>query len=154
MEGSGTGHLHVAVQAAPDEAPWDAWGHDQEGEPVGHAQPRALRKTILRERDDARRDPSQRPAFRAYRLNQLVEVYRDVLVEADAWRAVEARPVPARHGRPIVGLDLGAERSWSAAWALWTNGRSECYAVCPGVPDHRHPRATGRRGPRSLSTPA
>ena len=32
-------------------------------------------------------------------------------------------------------IDLGSERSWSGAWALWANGRSECYALAPGVPD-------------------
>ena len=131
--GSGPG-THVTVQAAPDDAPWDAWDTIRKANPLVMHNP-SLRKTILRERDDARRDPSQRPAFRAYRLNLMVEVYRDVLVEADAWRAVEARDVPPRRGRPIVGLDLGAERSWSAAWALWRNGRSEAYAVCPGIPD-------------------
>ena len=48
---------------------------------------------------------------------------------------MEARAVPPRVGRPIVGLDLGSSRAWSAAWALWRNGRSECYALAPGVPD-------------------
>ena len=40
-----------------------------------------------------------------------------------------------REGRPIVGVDLGASRSWSALWALWPNGRSEAYAVVGGIPD-------------------
>ena len=95
----------------------------------------SLRKTILRERDDARRDEGQRPAFEAYRLNRQVAVYKDMLIPADSWRRVEARDVPLRQGRPIVGLDLGAERSLSPAWCLWRNSRSECYAVCPGIPD-------------------
>ena len=95
----------------------------------------SLRKTILRERDDARRNESLRPAFLAYRLNRQVDVYNDVLVKADDWRAVERRPVPPREGNAIVGIDLGSERSWSGAWCLWSNGRSECYAVCPGIPD-------------------
>ena len=68
-------------------------------------------------------------------MNRMVDVSNEVLVEADAWLRVEARDVPPRAGRPIVGLDLGAERSWSAAWVLWRNGRSECYALCPGIPD-------------------
>ena len=131
--GSGPG-THVTVLTAPDSEPWDAWSTIRRVNPlVMHNE--ALRKTILRERDDARRDGSQQPAFEAYRLNRQVEVYKDMLVPADAWRRVEARDVPSRQGRPIVGLDLGAERSWSAAWCLWRNGRSECYAVCPGIPD-------------------
>ena len=131
--GSGTG-TNVVVMAAPDAAPWDDWNTIRKANPLVTHSP-SLRKTILRERDDARRDPSQRPAFKAYRLNQHVSVYRDVLIDADKWREVEARPVPDRVGRPLVGIDLGAERSWSAAWAIWPNGRSECYAVAPGVPD-------------------
>ena len=43
--------------------------------------------------------------------------------------------MPPRAGLPIVGIDMGAERSWSAAWCLWENGRSECFAVVPGIPD-------------------
>ena len=131
--GSGPG-THVTIMAAPDDSPWD------EDDTIRAANPlidhnASLMQTIMRERDDARRDPSQRPAFKAYRLNQHVSVYRDVLIDADKWRLVEARVVPDRAGLAIVGIDLGAERSWSAAWAIWPNGRSECYAVCPGVPD-------------------
>ena len=85
--------------------------------------------------DNARRNPTMRTAFEAYRLNRAVAVYSEVLVTVEAWQRVEGREVPLREGRPIVGLDLGAERSWSAAWALWRNGRSECYALCPGIPD-------------------
>ncbi|MDE0387829.1 MAG: hypothetical protein OXI75_03925 [Rhodospirillales bacterium] len=119
---------------APGDEPWDSWHTIRRVNPlVMHNA--TLRKTILRERDDARRDESQRPAFQAYRLNRQVEVYKDMLISVDAWRRVETREVPRRESRPIVGLDLGAERSWSAAWALWPNGRSECYAVCPGIPD-------------------
>ena len=131
FQGPGT---HVTVLTAPDSEPWDAWSTIRRINPlVMHNE--ALRKTILRERDDARRDGSQRPAFEAYRLNRQVEVYKDMLILADAWKRVEARPVPEQEGRPLVGLDLGAERSWSAAWCIWPNGRSECYAVCPGIPD-------------------
>ena len=131
--GSGPG-THVTVQAAPDDTPWDSWAAIRQANPlVTHNA--SLRKTILRERDDARRDASQRPAFEAYRLNRMVDVYRDVLVSVEAWKRVEGREVPPREGKPVVGLDLGSERSWSAAWALYQNGRSECYALCPGIPD-------------------
>ena len=131
--GSGPG-THVTVLTAPEDEPWDAWSTIRRVNPLVMHSP-SLRKTILRERDDARRDESQRPAFEAYRLNRQVEVYKDMLIPVDAWKRVEARPVPEREGRPLVGLDLGAERSWSAAWCIWPNGRSECYAVCPGIPD-------------------
>ena len=131
--GSGPG-THITVMAAPDEAPWDAWATIRAANPLVMHNP-SLRKTILRERDDARRDESQRPAFKAYRLNMHIEVYKSMLIGADKWRRVEDRAVPPRQGKPLVGIDLGAERSWSAAWAIWENGRSECYALCPGIPD-------------------
>ena len=131
--GSGPG-THVTVLSSPDDEPWDAWNTIRRANPlVMHNA--ALRRTILRERDDARRNEALRPAFLAFRLNRQVDVYNDVLVKAEDWRAVEAREVPPRQGRAIVGFDLGAERSWSGAWCLWQNGRSECYAVCPGIPD-------------------
>ena len=131
--GTGKG-THVTELSAPVEAPWDAWKTIRAVNPLVGVNP-DLRRTILRERDDARRDEIQRPAFKAYRLNQSVEVYRSALIEAEKWRRVEVRDVPEREGRAIVGIDLGAERSWSAAWCIWPNGRSECYALAPGVPD-------------------
>ena len=45
------------------------------------------------------------------------------------------RETPERQGRPVVAVDLGAGRAWSAAVALWPNGRTEALAVAPGVPD-------------------
>ena len=131
--GSGPG-THVEVLAAPPDAPWDAYATIRKVNPLVHVHA-PLRRTILRERDDARRDPAARRSFEAYRLNREKDVYNDMLVEVESWKRVETREVPPREGRPIVGLDLGSARSWSASWALWQNGRSECYALCPGIPD-------------------
>ena len=108
--------------------------HAEEGQPAGRVNA-SLRRTILRERNAARKNPTLRPAYEVYRLNRQVDVFAEVLVTTADWKRVEAREVPPRKGRPIVGLDLGSERSWSAAWCLWSNGRTECYAVCPGLPD-------------------
>ena len=130
--GSGNG-THVEVLSAPDDEQWDSWPTIRKVNPLINVNEN-LRKTILRERDDARRNPSMRPAFEAYRLNRQIDVHQDVLVPADTWRRAESRECPPREGRPILGLDLGSERSWSAAWAMWSNGRSECYALCPGIP--------------------
>ena len=51
------------------------------------------------------------------------------------WERVIARDAPEREGRPIVGVDLGGGRAWSAAVAVWGNGRVEARAVAPGIPD-------------------
>ena len=37
--------------------------------------------------------------------------------------------------RPIVGIDLGGGRAWSAAVAVWQSGRMEAIACAPGIPD-------------------
>ena len=131
--GNGPG-IHVTALSAPDDADWDNWQTLRRVNPLVMANP-SLRKTILRERDAARRNPTLRPAYEAFRLNRQVDVFADVLVSAEDWRAVEGREVPPRKGKAIVALDLGSERSWSAAWCLYKNGRSECYAVAPGIPD-------------------
>ena len=131
--GSGPG-IHVTALSAPDDAEWDSWQTLRRVNPLVMANP-SLRKTILRERDAARRNPTLRPAYEAFRLNRQIDVFADVLVSAEDWRAVEGREVPPRKGKAIVALDLGGERSWSAAWCLYKNGRSECYAVAPGIPD-------------------
>ena len=130
--GSGPG-THVEVLTAPDGEAWDDWQTIRRCNPMIALNPE-LGRTIKRERDEARRNPSLRPAFEAFRLNRQIEVGRDVLLTVGEWDRVEAREVPPRAGRPIVGLDLGGERSWSAAWALWPNGRSECFATVPGIP--------------------
>ena len=58
-----------------------------------------------------------------------------MLLTVDDWQRVTARPVPEREGRPIVGIDLGAGRAWSAAVGVWRSGRVEAIAVAPGIPD-------------------
>ena len=45
------------------------------------------------------------------------------------------RPVPEREGKPIVGLDMRRKsRAWSAALAIYENGRIEARALAPGNP--------------------
>ena len=57
-----------------------------------------------------------------------------MLLSADELERVLARPVPDRAGAPVVGVDLGGGRAWSAAVAHWENGRCEALAVAPGIP--------------------
>lgn len=144
--GSGPG-VHVTTLSAPMSAPWDQWSTIRKVNPVAERHG-PLRRTILRERDEALRNPTMRRPFEAFRLNRQIDTAEDVLIEASDWERVERREVQPRAGRPVVGLDLGSERSWSAAWCLWPNGRSECYAVCPGVPglDERERQDAQPRG--------
>ena len=131
--GSGDG-LHVTDLHAGPELAWDSWGAICAANPLVHTVP-TIRKKILRERAEARRTPTMRPSYESYRLNRGGLGEATVLIEADAWKLLLTRDVAPRAGRPVVGVDLGASRSWSALWALWPNGRSECYAVCAGIPD-------------------
>ena len=57
-----------------------------------------------------------------------------MLLPVEDYKLAEARPVPRREGKPLVGIDLGAGRSWSSAVALYENGRTEALAVAPGIP--------------------
>ncbi len=131
--GSGRGTV-IEVRSAPDDEQWDAWATVAAVNPLLRLST-SLRKTVLRERDEARRSDALRPAYEAYRLNRQIDVRNEVLIDAAAWRRVEARAAPPREGRPILAVDVGAERSWSAAVLLFPNGRCEAVALCPGVPD-------------------
>ena len=57
-----------------------------------------------------------------------------ILLTVEDWKFALARSVPPPHGKPIVGIDLGGGRAWSAAAAIWENGRCESLAIAPGIP--------------------
>ena len=130
--GSGPG-VHVTVmQGDPDT--WDAWPTIRKCNPLAAVNPR-LRKTLLRERYEARSDDRLRARFMSLRLNIPTRTDERELIPPHQWEAVLARPVPPREGQAVLGLDLGAARSWSAAALWWRNGRAEVYASIPGIPD-------------------
>ena len=94
-----------------------------------------FRKRLLLERDAARLDSRLKARFLSYRLNWPSGDDSTVLLTVTDWERVAAREVPGREGRPIVGVDLGGGRAWSAAVALYANGRVEARAVAPGIPN-------------------
>lgn len=91
---------------------------------------------VLRE-DHARAQGDTREAasFRNQHLNCPSTDEAVSLVETTDWERVLARSVPSASGLPIVGVDIGGARSWSAAVGVWESGRVEAVAVGPGVPD-------------------
>ncbi len=131
--GGGDGVVVTSI-GAPQDAPWDAWSTIRKANPLFNYSP-SLRAVLKAERDEARRNPALRPAFEAFRLNRLVDVRQHVLLQLHQWQDVKRREAPPRVGRCVVGVDLGASRSWSAAWAQWPNGRAEVIVLAPGVPD-------------------
>ena len=113
---------------------WDTWSEIRRCNPLTAISPE-FRKRLLGERDAARVDSRLRARFLSYRLNRPSGDESEVLLTVSDWERVVAREVPPRAGRPIVGVDLGGGRAWSAAVALYPNGRVEARAVAPGIPD-------------------
>ena len=95
-----------------------------------------LKQALEREHQEALESPRAAATFKKYRLNlhDGDQVNQQPLLTLAEWQRVSARPVPACEGHPTVGVDLGGSRSWSAACALWPNGRIESWAVAPGQP--------------------
>ena len=91
-------------------------------------------ETLKRERAEARRDSRLKARFLSYRLNVPTADEATTLLTVDDWQQALDRAVAPRRGHPIVGIDLGAGRAWSAAVALWETGRVEAMAVAPGIP--------------------
>ena len=134
-----------------DRKRWDTWAEIRRVNPLASVDAR-FRAKLLQERNAARRDPRLKARFLSYRLNCPTAEESAVLLTVSDWEDTTARPVPDPSGRPVVGLDMGAGRGWSAACALWRNGRAEAVAVAPGIPSiadqerrDRVPRGTYQR---------
>ena len=130
--GTGDGRLVSLLQADPDS--WRDFQEVLRVNPVAAINP-YLRRTLEREHKAAIQSERAARTFRQFRLNLPGDpVDSQPLVTGAEWERVTARPVPARAGRPTIGVDLGGTRSWSAAAAVWPSGRIECWAIAPGVP--------------------
>ena len=116
-----------------DPAKWDRWPEIRRCNPLT-AISADFRAKLLEERDDARRDARLKARFLSYRLNVPTTSDDSVLLTVESWHQVKARPAPDGEGQPIVAIDMGGGRAWSAAVALWRNGRTEARAIAPGVP--------------------
>jgi len=92
------------------------------------------RKVLLEERDAAREDSRLKARFLSYRLNLPSADESELLLTPDDWETALRRVVAEPSGAPVVGLDMGSNRAWSAAVALWHNGRVEAVALAPGIP--------------------
>ena len=112
---------------------WSHWREIMRVNPLARAHPE-LSDKLREERDEALEDSRLAARFKSFRLNLPAGDEASVLVPVEDWKATLARPVPAPFGRPIVAIDLGGGRAWSAATAVWRSGRVECLALAPGVP--------------------
>ena len=125
---------------------WDSWREIVRVNPLARHH-REFAEVLREERDAARQDTRLKASFLSFRLNIPTADEDEYLLMVEDYERAEARPVGDRSGSPIVGLDLGGNRAWSAAVALWPSGRCEALAVAPGVPDleaqERRDRAPG-----------
>ena len=112
---------------------WRRWREIQRVNPLARDYPEMAAK-LREERDEARADTRLKARFLSYRLNLPSADESTVLLTVDDWTRVLDRPVPERDGAPIVGLDLGGGRAWSAAVGLWPSGRVEAIATAAGIP--------------------
>ena len=112
---------------------WDQWGEIRRCNPLV-AISDEFKAKLLDERDQARRDPRLKARFLSYRLNRPTGDESTMLLSVSDFEDMAKRAVPPREGQPIVSLDLGSSRAWSAACSLYRNGRIEARALAPGIP--------------------
>ena len=130
--GSGDGRHVALLQADTDR--WRDFDEVLRVNPVVAINPH-LRRVLEREHRAALASDRAARTFKQFRLNIPGDpVESQPLVTTAEWARVVARPVPACEGKPIIGVDLGGNRSWSAAAAIWPSGRIEAWALAPGVP--------------------
>ena len=131
-EGSGDGVYVQVLQGDPKK--WDKWPEIRKANPLTSISA-DFRRQLLRERNAARRDSRLKARFLSFRLNVPTADESQILLTVEDWKFALARSVPPPHGKPIVGIDLGGGgRAWSAAAAVWENGRCESLAIAPGIP--------------------
>ena len=129
----GSHHSTYVQSLRGDPEKWDTWPEIRRCNPLT-AISKPFRAKLIEERNEARLDTRLKARFLSFRLNIPSADESTVLLTVDDWKRVEARDVPERSGRPIVGVDLGGGRAWSAATAQWGNGRVEAMAYAPGIP--------------------
>ena len=128
---SGQGRVVMTLQG--DRATWDQWRTVARCNPLARISP-PFRKQLRSELKAAIADSRLKARFLSYRLNLPSADEATMLLSVDDFTRMAARPVAERGGRPIVAIDLGGGRSWSAAVAVWKSGRIEALACAPGIP--------------------
>ena len=117
-----------------DPALWDHWPEVRRVNPLVKIS-REFAAKLRAEMVAAQADSRLRARFQSYRLNAPAGDASQMLLTIDDFQQVLQRPVAPREGKPLVGVDLGGGRAFSAAVAIWKTGRVEAIAVCPGIPD-------------------
>ena len=133
IDGGSKGTTYVqALRANPEK--WDSWKEIMRVNPLARVSPE-LRAKLKERRAQAQGDTRLKARFLSYRLNVPSADESTMLLNVDDYKRMLERPTPERIGAPIVALDLGGGRAWSAAVAVWQTGRIEALALAPGIPD-------------------
>ena len=133
VKGGSHGSTYVqTLQGDPDK--WNDWKEIARCNPLTKISA-PFRKKLREELAAAQSDSRLKARFMSYRLNVPSGDESTTLLTVDDWQQVVGRPVAERVGKPLVGIDLGGGRAFSAAVAVWKTGRIEAIAVCPGIPD-------------------
>ena len=134
VEGGSHGSTFVQVlQGNPEK--WARWAEIRRCNPLTAISPE-FRAKLLEERDEARADSRLKARFLSYRLNVPTADESTMVLTVSDWELVCAREVPERAGAPIVGIDLGHSRSWSAAVAIFNNDSTLTSAVLDRLLHH------------------
>ena len=136
-----------ALQGRP--ARWDNAREIARVNPLMWAYPDSRAK-LLEERDAARGDSRLRARWMSFRMNLPTADEATMLLSVDDFDLALARDVPERVGLPVVGIDLSSGRAWSAAVAMWANGRVECCALAPGLPSLADQERRDRAEPQGI----
>ena len=128
-------HGSTYVQALMgDRTKWDYWPEIRRCNPLT-AISEVFRRKLREERDAAHRDTRLRARFQSYRLNVPSGDESTMLLTVEDFQQMAQREVPEPQGQPLVAVDLGGGRSWSAAVAIYRSGLIQALAVAPGIPD-------------------
>ena len=129
---SGKGRVVKCLQGDRDK--WSSWREVARVNPLTRIAPE-FRKQLRSELKAAVADSRLKARFMSYRLNLPSADEATMLLTTDDFERMAERAVADRAGRPIVGIDLGGGRAWSAATAIWESGRIEALAIAPGIPN-------------------
>ena len=128
---SGKGRVVMCLQGRRET--WDQWRTVAKCNPLVKIAPE-FRKQLRAELKAAKADSRLKARFLSYRLNLPSADESTMLLSVDDFTRMAERDVAERGGRPIVAVDLGGGRAWSAATAIWESGRIEVLAIAPGIP--------------------
>ncbi len=124
--------IHV-TSLIGDRAKWDKTTEIKRVNPLMWKYPQS-RQVLLGELADARKDTRLKGRFMTFRLNVPTGDESTVLLTVDDIdRIIDRIPGP-QEGHPVIGIDMGVGRAWSACVAWWPSQRIEAFAVCPGIP--------------------